>query len=156
VQRIVPVLILASTGWLLVILAAPIVASREPSRGWLFRAAALSYLGGAVVCHQRPERSFHVAGAQMPVCARCTGLYAAAPLGLLVIAWPFVGPMRPLSRPAVVRWLLLVALAPIGLSVGAEAAGLWIPSNIERFFTGLPAGFGVAWIVGAAARGYLR
>src|SRR5678816_3926889 len=37
-------------------------------------AAAVYGLGG-VVCHQRPERSFHWHGAQLAVCARCTGIY---------------------------------------------------------------------------------
>ena len=35
------------------------------------------------VCHQRPERSFHVAGVQLPVCARCTGLYVSGAAGAL-------------------------------------------------------------------------
>jgi len=152
VRRIVPVLLLASTAWLILIIAAPVIASRAPARGWLFRAAALSYIGGAVVCHQRPERSFHIEGSQMPVCARCTGLYAAAPLGLLAA---IVAGRRPLRWRAP-RVLLLASAAPIALSVAAEAAGLWAPSNIARFITAVPAGFCVAWIAGAAARGYLR
>lgn len=154
--RIVPVLLLASTAWLLLIIAAPVVASRGPARGWLFRAAALSYLGGGVVCHQRPERSFHLAGSQMPVCARCTGLYAAAPFGLAAALLPVSARLRRATHPARARWLLLAALAPIAFSVAAEWGGLRAPSNVERFLTGLPAGFVVAWIAGAASRGYLR
>ena len=33
------------------------------------------------ICHQRPERSFAIAGIQMPVCARCSGLYVSGALG---------------------------------------------------------------------------
>jgi hypothetical protein len=40
--------------------------------------AAIVYGIGGVVCHQRPERSFHWHGAQLAVCARCTGIYLGA------------------------------------------------------------------------------
>ena len=36
------------------------------------------YAIGSLICHQLPERSFHLWGAQLPVCARCTGIYAGA------------------------------------------------------------------------------
>ena len=39
--------------------------------------AAAVYAVGALICHQRPERSFHWDGAQLAVCARCTGIYSA-------------------------------------------------------------------------------
>jgi len=37
------------------------------------------YAAGGVVCHQLPDRSFLLWGHQLPVCARCTGIYAAIP-----------------------------------------------------------------------------
>ncbi|MEO7133716.1 MAG: DUF2085 domain-containing protein, partial [Vicinamibacterales bacterium] len=43
------------------------------------------FLAGSVICHQLPERSFFWAGQQLPVCARCTGLYVSGAFGL--IAW---------------------------------------------------------------------
>jgi hypothetical protein len=46
------------------------------------------YGTGSVVCHQLPERSFHVWGAQMPVCARCAGIYLGAAIAALVAAAP--------------------------------------------------------------------
>ena len=42
------------------------------------------YAVGSVVCHQLPERSFHLWAAQMPVCARCTGIYAGAAIAAIV------------------------------------------------------------------------
>ena len=44
---------------------------------------AVIFAVGAVICHQRPERSFFLDGHQLPVCARCTGLYLSGAIGLL-------------------------------------------------------------------------
>ena len=92
----------------------------------------------------------------MPVCARCTGLYAAAPFGLLAAMLPAAMLVRRHANPRQLRRVLLVAAAPIAVSIVAEWAGLWQSSNLERCLTALPSGFVVAWIAGAAARGYLR
>src|SRR3712207_2658477 len=60
-----------------------------------FEASAAGVYGGfAFVCHQLGERSFHVAGFQMAVCARCFGLYAGALSGIAV--YPLF--VRPLAR----------------------------------------------------------
>ena len=49
-------------------------------------AAAVLYAAGSFICHQIPERSFHLNGFQLPVCARCFGLYVGAALGSVVAA----------------------------------------------------------------------
>lgn len=38
---------------------------------------------GAAVCHRIPSHSFHVGGRQLPLCARCTGTFPGALIGLL-------------------------------------------------------------------------
>ena len=40
---------------------------------------------GYAVCHQIPERSFHLPGRPLPLCARCTGTFLGAMLGFGVI-----------------------------------------------------------------------
>src|SRR5215510_14625842 len=77
-------LALAAIGWAGAILLGPVIGSISSA------AAGLLYTLGAFVCHQRPERSFHWAGAQLPVCARCAGLYLGAALG--AYAWVLRGP----------------------------------------------------------------
>ena len=60
--------------WLTLIVTAPFL--------WTPLAAVL-YAGASLICHQLPGRSFHLDGAQLPVCARCFGLYSGGALGSL-------------------------------------------------------------------------
>jgi uncharacterized membrane protein len=124
--------------WLAVIVAAPALATsgRLP---WL---AVLIYQFGSLICHQRPERSFHVAGMQMPVCARCFGLYAAGAAGLL-LAWI----VRRSWTPPQVRLVLAAAAVPIALSVALEWAGAIATTNVVRMTTGLPLGFAAGLVI---------
>lgn len=107
--------------------------------------SALAYLAGSVLCHQRPERSFHLAGAQLPVCGRCTALYLAGALGLLFGTVVPGGrePMRVLAGRFTWRALLIAASLPIALSVGLEWAGVWAGSNAVRAVSALPLGWAV-------------
>lgn len=41
---------------------------------------------GYAICHQIPERSFHMGGHRLPLCARCTGTYLGAAVGFAAIA----------------------------------------------------------------------
>lgn len=102
--------------------------------------AAIVYAGSSRICHQRPERSFHLAGVQLPVCARCVGLYASGALGALV-AWR--GARRPAARH---RTLLLAAAAPTALTWTIEAAGLAGFSNTARALAALPLGAAAGWV----------
>jgi hypothetical protein len=52
----------------------------------LYLFAAAVYAIGGAVCHQLPDRSFFAWGRQLPVCARCTGIYAGAALAAVVFA----------------------------------------------------------------------
>src|SRR5260221_11119827 len=67
-----------SVAWAAIVPFAAFAASRPqgPSLGYAFALSA--YAIGHVICHQLPARSFHLWGAVLPVCARCTGIYAGA------------------------------------------------------------------------------
>lgn len=106
-----------------------------------------------MVCHQRAERSFNYDGAQMPVCARCTGLYLAGAGGLLTGLFLTAVPRAPrvkrrlqaaFSNLATWRAALILAVLPMLASVGFEWLGVWPGSNLSRALTALPAG----WVVG--------
>jgi uncharacterized membrane protein len=117
--------------WLLLVVASP-MAARRGQGGWL---AAAVYQAGSLICHQRPERSFHLDGVQLPVCARCFGLYASGALGL-VLAW-----MRRGRFPAArVRAALALAAVPVAATVGLEWIGAIETTNVFRMLTAVPLG----------------
>jgi uncharacterized membrane protein len=135
--------------WTMLLVSAPWLASLG---GVGLHLSAASYVAGGVICHQRTERSFHhSAGAQWPVCARCTGLYLGGALGLLLgLVLPALGVREPAAAVAG-RWtwrtVLFLAALPMVATVGMEWAGLWGVSNAWRAAASLPA----AWAVGALA-----
>jgi len=133
----------AAFAWLVLITATPLLPA--PLAGSL-------YLFGSVICHQLPERSFHLGIAQLPVCARCVGIYAGAAVGMALAAsrassrlFAFTGPGVRRSRA-----VLLAGAAPTLVTVGLEWVGVWYPSNIARAVAGAPLGIAVALVVGGA------
>ena len=97
---------------------------------------------GAAICHQRPERSFFVSGTQLPVCARCTGLYVgaafAAPLALTIAAG---------IASARARRILALAALPTAVTWTLEVTGVAGFGNVARFIAALPLGFAAAALV---------
>ena len=132
--------------WTLLVVTAPVAATRNGI--WLSALAASAYHAGSLVCHQRPERSFHVAGRPMAVCARCFGLYVAGAAGLLV-AW---GIGRRWA-PATVRRALALGALPIAMTVALEWVGAIDTSNLFRMVTGLPAGLVGGLVINGLLRG---
>lgn len=129
-------LVVASCVWLAAILIAPL-------DGVPALLAAGAYAAGSFVCHQRPERAFHLAGAPMPVCARCFGLYASAAAGgLIALA---MSPPAPSPRAAR-RWIAVAAL-PTVLTLLIEVAGLAHPASALRALAAVPLGAAAAWVV---------
>ncbi len=129
-------LTIAAVAWAALLLLGPsrMAAGEAPAAAVFVRAA------GALVCHQRPERSFHLAGSPLPVCARCLGLYLSGALGALA-GW-FGRPREP--RRA--RVLLAACALPMVISVGVEWAGLAASSNQLRAVSALPLGGLAGWL----------
>ena len=118
---------------------------------------AFLYVAGSVVCHQIPERSFHLFGVQLPVCARCTGLYLSGLSGLAAwTLWRFrLGPTVRLARLAVAR-AMAIAATPTALTLGTAAIGVWDPGNLGRAAAALPLGAAAGVVLGAVASKNLR
>ena len=119
---------------------------------------AIIFTVGSVICHQRPERSFFVDGHQLPVCARCTGVYLSAALGL--VGWwgmKLARKWRPLEfDPRIAVRLLLTAATPTAVSVASAAIGLWDGSNTTRAILAIPLGASMGAIVAAVSTKDLR
>jgi uncharacterized membrane protein len=121
--------------------------------GWLWRtppgllgkADALGY----AVCHRIDVRSFHLGERQLPLCARCTGMYLGAMLGLVFQA--LTGKRRAGMPP----WRVLVFLGALFLAFGIDgvnsylhlfpgAPALYEPNNLLRLLTGTGMGLVIA------------
>ena len=139
--------------WALMLPAAPFAASRSLSTSSSASStlALVVYRIGRLICHQRPERSFHLFGAQLPVCARCTGIYAGAALTAVVAWWSTLPARRQtnLGDPTGVaaRRVLLTATAPIAATLIYEWMTGKTPGHWTRAASGVPLGVAVAWIV---------
>ena len=140
---------LGSVGWL-VAQATAAMATATASVGPLtYMAASAVYVVGALICHQRPERSFHVWGAQWPVCARCLGLYAGAAIGAAIAACT---PSSSIESRAVsaARTVLAIAILPTVVTLVYEWTTGVTPSNMIRMGAALPAGAVACWLMVAA------
>ena len=132
-------LVLLTAGWVAVLIATPTLP------GW---AGAVVYGVGSFICHQIPERSFHLAGFQLPVCARCLGIYIGVSGGAAYV-WMRRnngGTALPGSAREF-RWVAVVAAGPTLLTLALETAGAWSPSNNTRALAGLPLGLVVGLVV---------
>lgn len=143
--------------WAALLPVAPLAASQPAPAPYWYAFAFLLYGAGSVVCHQLADRSFYVGAAQMPVCARCTGIYFGAAVVALVGA---VG--RRTRREALsasgfsrtnrdrVRALVAAAILPTIVTLIYEWSTGDTPSNAVRAVAGAPLGAVVAFVVMSA------
>jgi uncharacterized membrane protein len=115
-------------------------------------------LGGAdyvgyAVCHRITDRSFAIGGRQLPLCARCTGMYLGVSLTFLVLG--LAGRRRwSLLPPLPVLLVLLGFVAIMGID-GLNSYSHFFPSlphlyephNWLRLVTGMGAGLAVGNMV---------
>jgi uncharacterized membrane protein len=90
------------------------------------------YKGFSFLCHQLPDRSFHLAGHQFAVCSRCTGLYVG--FALTALAYPVIRPIRTTTTPALI-WLILAAI-PLLVDFSLGYFNIWANTHASRFITG--------------------
>lgn len=112
-------------GWLALVLAPAFAAENGEFVRYLLH----------TVCHQIPERSFHVLGVPLGACHRCTGLYVGFTLG--VLAWPWLPVLahKMASNPRMVTVFFVPLLIDWAVVANTPAT---------RFATGVIAGFPVA------------
>ena len=145
--RVALVLTAGAVVWVAVLLLAPAAAAHGAASSFVL----LTYEAAGLVCHQRPERSFHLSGVALPVCARCFGLYASGAMGAL-LAWVAAPARREVSSRRA-RLLLGAAALPTVLTVAAEWLGLAHPSSAARAVAALPLGAAAGWVIVILLRG---
>ena len=134
--------------WAAVLPSAAYLATLTSGPAQLFTAAV--YGLGSVICHQRADRSFHLFAEQLPVCARCTGLYAGAALTAVAHLWGVRRAMPAADLTPAARRLLTIAALPMAASIVYEWSTGDVPANLARAATGIILGAAVAYVILAA------
>jgi uncharacterized membrane protein len=112
---------------------------------------------GYAVCHRISERSFHIGNYQLPLCARCSGMYLGAVVGLVFQS--FTGWKRGKIPP----WSIITPLVIFLIAFGIDGVNsylyllkqvspgilpwipnIYIPNNTLRLLTGSGMGLGIA------------
>jgi uncharacterized membrane protein len=115
---------------------------------------------GYAVCHRISERSFHIGNQQLPLCARCSGMYLGAMTGLI---YQIIVSRKQQKFPP---WSVGIPLILFVIAFGIDGANsylylikqvspgalpqipnLYIPNNVLRLFTGSGMGLGLAAIL---------
>jgi uncharacterized membrane protein len=90
------------------------------------------YRAFSFLCHQIPQRSFHLHGNKFAVCSRCTGIYAG--IALVAVAYPLARSLKRTDAPRLV-WLFLAA-APLAIDWSLGYFSIWENNHASRFATG--------------------
>lgn len=122
---------------------------------WLQPAAGLGAAGmvGYAVCHQIPERSFQLAGAPLPFCARCIGTFPGALIGFVALLARRRDRCRGLPpRPilaVLIGFLVVWGLDGLNsyLSLFPRLPHLYEPHNALRLVTGMLNGLALSHLV---------
>lgn len=115
--------------------------------GLLGKADAIGY----AVCHQIDARSFHIHGTQMPLCARCSGTFLGAMLGL--VYQTALGRKGRMPRPIVLVLFGLMALAWVldgsnsFLMLLPGGRAIYTTQNWTRLVTGTGMGLAIAAVL---------
>lgn len=124
--------------WVMLIILAPLA----KAQGAVGISSSL-YTFFGFICHQLPDRSFHIAGEQFGVCSRCFGVYFGLLAGFAVYPlWRPIETVEPLPR----YWLFL-SLVPIAIDWSLTMLGIWENTHLSRFLTGLILGVACATFI---------
>lgn len=87
-----------------------------------------------IFCHGIPDRCLTLWGVPMPICARCTAIYAGLAFAALVFR------LLPLLRERTARMILYLCTVPMAVDGLTQLARLRESTNGLRMATGLAAG----------------
>ncbi|MFQ6082306.1 MAG: DUF2085 domain-containing protein [Candidatus Aminicenantia bacterium] len=115
------------------IFSAPYFVNQKKDIGYLI------YLIFSPLCHQIPERSFHLFNHTLAVCSRCTGIY----LGFLagVILYPFIRRINNISLPQ--PQIFIFISLPMVIDITGNFFHFWTNTNLSRAIIGIIWGIGL-------------
>ena len=93
------------------------------------------FLGIAFMCHQRPERSFFKRGKQLPLCARCTGIWIGYILGISIA----------IITHCKYNTYFLFAIVPMVVDDAIQQIWGIDSNNWRRLFTGILGGVAIIY-----------
>lgn len=126
--------------WCSLFISVPFLAEGSPASR---KISVIITLFFSPVCHQAPDRSFHLWCHPMAVCARCTGIYVGFLVGILIHPL-FRRWQRGVPPP---RWVLGVGILPTGMEILLSRVGVAQFNLFFRSVTGLILGTVVAFYV---------
>lgn len=108
---------------------------------------------GYGVCHRITDRSFNIAGRQLPLCARCTGMYLGVSLVFVIML--LAGRQRRSNLPPIKVLIVLVGFMGLMAADGVNsyshffpgAPHIYEPQNWLRLLTGMGTGLAMGIIV---------
>lgn len=121
------VLLSLVAAWCGGILLAPALKSAHPE------AASLLYSLYAAICHQIDARSFHMFGAKLGVCFRCSSIYFSFFFSL--IAYPWIQHLSSPSLPS--RQWIALAVTPMVIDVLLSVTGIHSSTDLTRAVSGV-------------------
>jgi uncharacterized membrane protein len=140
----------AAMTWVGLLVVTPLLASRPHATPIASALILAVYAIGSLVCHQLPERSYHLWAAQMPVCARCAGIYFGAVIGVIASVFR-AGTVSARARSLGPRVILALAATPTLVTLLYEWTTGDMPRHAIRAAAGVPIGLVIAWLVVGAA-----
>jgi len=133
-KKIYLIFLSVSFVWTLLIYMAPVLST---AGSFLATISDFIYIFYSKTCHQIDERSFHLIGAKVAVCSRCSSVYSGFLLS--VVLYPFVKGINSLKMPPL--WFLIAASVFMVLDVFLDIGGIFSNTFISRAITGGIIGF---------------
>lgn len=124
--------------WVFAILLAPAAAANS-----LESVSNPIYSFFSYLCHQIPERSFHIESHAFAVCSRCFGVYFGLLAGFII--YPFFFKLEN-TEPLPRVWLFL-SLVPVSIDWLLGVFGIWENTYLSRFSTAMILGVACAIFV---------
>ncbi|WP_066314404.1 DUF2085 domain-containing protein [Bacillus sp. FJAT-29814] len=101
---------------------------------------------GRAICHQLEDRSLHIDGKPLSVCARCTGIYIGI-FSALVYLHLFKRKAN-ITIPSVnMSFFLLLFMVPLIIDGTGSYINLFESNNLRRLLTGISFGFALPYFI---------